>query len=114
MTVYYINIEKAEGTVRGRLNTETSELILADCNGVGRSDFRYTYESLYRTKAGQFWMEGEGGPMSGYARHSSDGTSTGGSGARLLTNEEAYDWARRKGLIDNENEAIFGIKVKEL
>lgn len=74
-----------------RYDTETAEEIVSYWNGLGTSDFRHVNESLYKTKSGKFFLAGEGGPMSKYARTCGDMTS-GGEDIIPLTPQEAQNW----------------------
>lgn len=48
-------------------NTETAKEIGFKAARVPQSDFSYWEETLYRTKAGKYFLHGEGGPMTRYA-----------------------------------------------
>ncbi len=67
-------------------NTETATLIHKWDNGIYGNDFRSCEESLYRTKNGNYFISGSGGPMSQYSE--SHGNSTSG-GSRLWTLDKA-------------------------
>lgn len=87
-------------------NTETAERVGCWGNGHYTNDFGYCSEDLYRTKSGNFFLHGEGGPLSKYAQ--SSGNST-GWGERIvpLTYEEAQAWAEKH--LDGDNYInIFG------
>ena len=73
-------------------DTENATKLHNYWNGLSSSDFRNYEESLYLTSNGRFFLSGEGGPMTKWAK--SDGnTSTGSSGIIPLTNELALEWA---------------------
>lgn len=75
-------------------------------NGHNTSDFRYCSEDLYLKRNGEFFLYGEGGPMSKYVkRHGSDV----GYGERIspLSYEEAQKWAE-KHLDADDYIAVFG------
>ena len=71
------------------------------------SDFNFFAETLYRTKAGKYFLHGEGGAMSKYAEYS--GANSWGSGEKIIpmTPEEAQQWAAEH-LDADEYDAIFG------
>jgi len=48
-------------------NTETSELLAENWNGVNRHDRNFLREEIYRTKNGRYFLFGEGGTASKYA-----------------------------------------------
>lgn len=75
--------------------------------GNGWSDFSYYEETLYRKKTGEFFLHGEGGPMTRYARSESGNTRTGGETIIPLTIDEAKAWAEEK-LEADKYEEIFG------
>lgn len=55
-------------TISGkRYNTETSRKI-GEASDKAPEDPRYTHETLYRTKSGNYFIHGEGGPESRYAQ----------------------------------------------
>ncbi len=72
-------------------NTETAEELASAHNGLNASDFDYCQESLYRTKKGVFFLAGDGGARTKYARRVSNGTCE-GSGIIPLLEEEALAW----------------------
>lgn len=71
-------------------NTDTSELIGQWTNGLW-SDFRYCSESLYKTKKGNYFLSGEGGPMSRYSQTNGN-TKIGGDDIIPLSIEESISW----------------------
>ena len=75
-------------------DTEKAEMIGGWSEGY-RSDFRYVHERLYVTKNGSFFLWGEGGAMSSWARTCPDGRSyCGGEGLRPMSREEAFKWCQ--------------------
>ena len=64
-------------------------------------------ETLYRKKTGEFFLHGEGGPMTKYAVAEGSNSWRGGSRIMPLTFKEAQEWAE-KHLDGDEYEAIFG------
>lgn len=80
--------------IDGKLyNTETATLCGSYSNGYSYNDFQFCAERLYRTKKGQFFLHGEGGPMSAYSE-SYGNMSCGGEGIRLLALDEAREWGQ--------------------
>jgi len=75
-------------------DTKTAEHVGEYSNNLGRGDFRYVSEDLYRTKKGTFFLAGEGGAMSKYAE-SNGNESYGSSNLNLLTEEEARVWCEQ-------------------
>ncbi len=92
-------------------NTETAEELASAHNGLNASDFDYVEESLYRTKKGAFFLGGDGGARSKYARRVGNGTCE-GSGIIPLTEDEALVWLEE----NHETELIeelFGDQIVE-
>ncbi len=79
--------------VIGGLRYDTTKAVeVADySNGLGGRDFRNVSEALYKTRSGRFFLAGEGGPMTKYARAYGDMTG-GGSGIIPMTPDEARGW----------------------
>lgn len=71
-------------------NTETAENIAVDTFGYA-NDFHYWVDRLYKTKNGRFFLQGEGGGLSHWARRHEDGSGY-GEGIRVLSVEEARTW----------------------
>lgn len=83
--------------VNGKVyNTETADHVASWDNGYYGNDFKRCEEDLYRTSKGSWFIVGEGGPMSKYARPVGNMTS-GGDGLAPLTDDEAYQWLEDKG-----------------
>lgn len=87
-------------------NTETAERLSGWSDGLGWRDFNHVEEELYRKKTGEYFLYGQGGPMSRYAVSEGNGWS---SGDRIMpmSYEEATKWAE-KHLDADEYEEIFG------
>lgn len=79
-----------------RYDTEKAELVGEARSDVGKGDFRWWKEGLYRTpRAHRFFLSGEGGPMSQWAKGLDDGSRTSGEGIRPLTEKDAQRWAEK-------------------
>jgi len=88
-------------TINGkRYDTEKAELI-AEFSRSNPSDFNYVSEKLYRTKIGNWFIAGEGGANSKYAKLSGN-SSWGSSDITAITNSEALEWLQEH----DENDAI--------
>ena len=89
-----------------RYDTETAHL----CGSDGYShegDFSYWYEELYRKNNGEFFLYGEGGPMSKYVVSVGQNEWSGGAKIIPLSVKSAQEWAEEH-LDGDEYEAIFG------
>ena len=87
-------------------NTDTATKVGEWWNGCSTSDFQYCEETLYRKRTGEYFLHGEGGPMSGYAK--SCGQNSWGYGEDIVpvTEMEAKEWAERKLNADEYIEAF--------
>lgn len=94
--------------IRGkRYNTETAKLVGTwEANEPENSDF-WEKEELYQKRSGEFFLIGQGGAQTQYARFSMDGESKPGIELRPIEPEEASDWAEEH-LTADEYEALFG------
>jgi hypothetical protein len=73
-------------------NTKTAECIGDWDNGCYGNDLDACEESLYKTKKGQFFVAGSGGPRSKYSQSSGSNSWSGGEGMALLSEAEALAW----------------------
>lgn len=72
-----------------------------------RGNFRHVREVLYRKRTGEFFLFGEGGPASRYAKQVDYSTWSGGSTITPLSYEDAANWAE-KHLDADEYQSLFG------
>ena len=72
-------------------NTETADLLAEKWNHLGRGDFYYCLEGLYKTKKGNYFLYGKGGAASKYAE-SNGKYSSDGSDILAYTEKEALEW----------------------
>ena len=89
-----------------RYDTSTAKLCGSDSYSNPR-DFHYWHEELYRKNTGEFFLYGEGGPMSRYAESCGQNGWTGGERIIPLSYESAGKWAEVHIDVD-EYERIFG------
>lgn len=90
-----------------RYDTSTARLIGEYSKAISSSDFSHFEESLYCKKTGEYFLAGEGGPMTKYARSSGQNEWSGGSEILPITADDAREWAE-KHLTAEEYEAEFG------
>lgn len=90
-----------------KYDTDTAECLGSDSYGGGCRDFHYWKEELYRKRTGEFFLYGEGGPMSRYAETIGANEWSGGSRIMPMTWDEARKWAEEH-LSADDYEGIFG------
>lgn len=94
--------------INGKMyNTETATVKGEYSNSYSVSDFKYFEETLYQKKTGEFFLYGEGGPLSPYKEVLGDSGATGGEKILPLSLDEAKKWAE-ENLTADEYIGIFG------
>lgn len=75
--------------INGKLyNTDTAREVADWSPDIAKSDFNYYHETLYRKRTGEYFIYGEGGPASKYAK-SAYGAWESGEDIIPLTQEQA-------------------------
>ncbi len=98
--------------INGKLyNTETATLVGEWCNNNSTNDFKYCEENLYRKCTGEYFLYGEGGPLSKYSKSYGDNSWGYGYAITPLSEEEAKQWAEDR-LSTDEYIAEFGEVVE--
>lgn len=93
--------------INGKMyNTETAKCVGAWHNGHYTTDIYYVSEDLYQKNNGEFFLYGEGGPMSRYSKRSGENWG-GGEDIIPLSYKEAQEWAEKR-LDADDYEKIFG------
>ena len=94
--------------INGKMyNTDTARKVATCEHGDGPRDFHYYCESLYCKRTGEYFLAGEGGPMTRYSRSTGQRSWSGGENIFPLTYEEAMEWAEREMDAD-DYQAEFG------
>ena len=88
-------------------DTETAKEVGSWCNAGSWRDFNHMEETLYKKKTGEFFIYGEGGPMTKYAQSIGQNEWSGGERIMPMSFSEAQKWAEDH-LDGEEYEAIFG------
>lgn len=88
-------------------DTSTATELAAYSSPGSWRDFSHYEETLYRKKTGEFFLHGEGGPMTRYAQATGVNSWSGGERIMPLSYKEAQEWAEEH-LDGDEYEAIFG------
>ncbi len=84
--------------INGRIYDTTTAVKVGSTYGGSEyvTDFTYWQETLYRTpRSRQYFLLGEGGPMTRYARRVGPNEWIGGERIIPLSEEEALRWAER-------------------
>ena len=95
--------------INGKLyDTETAKQVGTWSNNLSYRDFNNMSESLYRKRTGEFFLYGEGGPMTKYAQSTGQNSWSGGEMIIPLTIAAAREWAEQH-LTADEYAEIFGM-----
>lgn len=93
-------------------NTETAEHICTlECRYYP-GDFGYHDTGLYRTKKSTYFLHGTGGPMTMWAQPEGNTGRRGGSGLRVISADEAREYAEDAGL-EPEEMIAAGFEIEE-
>ena len=93
-------------------DTDTAIKIAEFSSPGGWSDFSHYEESLYRKKIGEYFLYGQGGPMTRYAVSAGLNSWSGGEKIIPLDYAAAQEWAQEH-LSGEEYERIFGAVVED-
>ncbi len=93
-------------------DTNTAKELGSYGNGGTWRDFGHWEETLYRKKTGEYFLHGEGGPMTRYAEAQGQNQWSGGERIMPMTYQEATQWAEEH-LSGDEYEEIFGAVVED-
>ena len=94
-----------------RYDTETATLI-GEYGYGSHGDFERIHEELYRTKTGNYFVAGTGGPKTRYSVQVEQNSWSGSSDIYPLTKDEALEWAQAH-LETEEVEAEFKDQVED-
>ena len=79
--------------INGKMyNTDTATCVGSDEYGNPR-DYRHWYEALYRKKSGEYFLYGEGGPLSQYRQDRGTNSWSGSESITPMDIDEARLWA---------------------
>lgn len=99
--------------INGRVYDTTKAKELGTYANAGNwRDFSHLEETLYRKKTGEYFLFGEGGPMTRYAEAEGQNSWSGGRRIMPMTYDEAREWAEEH-LEADEYEEIFGEIVED-
>ena len=91
-------------------DTSTAEEICYDGYSDSR-DFSHYCETLYRTKKGQYFIHGYGGPMSQYAESIGNNTTSGSDRLWLVDEARARDFCEKHDV--EKALEIWGNEIEE-
>lgn len=89
-----------------KYDTDTARKLASYGNGLLPNDFRCIEESLYQKKTGEYFLYGEGGPMTKYAVSCGNNSTTGSSMITPISEAEARAWVEEHA--NDLYEEIFG------
>ena len=93
--------------INGKMyNTDTAKEIGGWWNGLSTRDFNHRIETLYLKKTGEYFLHGQGGPLTSYSR-SIGNSRYGGEKIIPISEKEARAWAENN-LSTDEYIAAFG------
>ena len=90
-----------------RYDTETAAKLAIDYSEKSKTDFSYWQETLYQKKTGEYFLHGEGGPMTKYSVWIGENTFCGGEKIIPLTLDQARAWGENHMTVDEYTD-IFG------
>ena len=95
--------------INGKLyDTDTAKEVGSWANAGGWRDFHHLEETLYRKRTGEYFLLGDGGPATKYARRTEQNMWSGGSQIIPLSPETAREWAEEHLSADDYAE-LFGM-----
>ena len=94
-----------------RYDTETATLI-GEYGSGSHGDFERIHEGLYRTKTGNYFVAGSGGPKTRYSVQVEQNCWSGSSDIYPLKQDEALEWAQAH-LEPEEVEAEFASMIAD-
>lgn len=93
--------------ISGRLYDTSTAKLMGEYQYSYPNDFHWYREELYQKKTGEYFLYGEGGPLSEYRETVSLNQWSGGEAIKPLSYQEAQHWAEEH-LDGDEYESIFG------
>jgi hypothetical protein len=93
--------------IKGKLYSTETATCIGSYEYSNPRDFHYLREELYRKNNGEFFLCGEGGPLSKYREQVDSGGWTSGEAIIPLTIEEAKAWCENHLSADSYIE-LFG------
>jgi hypothetical protein len=102
-----------KAVIEGKRYDTTTAMKIGSGGGMAYpGDFHYIYEALYITPRGNFFLAGEGGPLSRYGRPAHGGGTCGGEGIVPVTKEEALLWCESQ-LPTDQYEEFFPDMIED-
>ena len=120
MAIYYeCRKNKLKGGVKMReMDRDVLELVyaaelIAEHEFGDPENFDYTFEALYKTPSGNYFIFGEGGPLTFYAKRVGPTTKTGGWDIIPLSAETALEWCEDHEVDPGIMEKEFGNLIRK-
>ena len=79
--------------IDGRKYSTTTATFIGDSSYSHYGDLAWCTEELYIKKTGEFFLYGEGGPMSGYCEYRGNNEYGGSAKIIPMSEDEAREWA---------------------
>ena len=99
--------------INGKMyDTEKAECIASSSYGFP-GDFSHSFEAIYKTKKGNYFFYGEGGPLSSYAVSVGTNETGGSERIKVMTKEEALEWIEDNQLMNDKIESEFADLIEE-
>jgi hypothetical protein len=104
--------------INGKRYDTSKAVEVGEYNNIGEgadsvTDFKFWSATLYRTpRSGQYFLHGEGGPMSRFSQSAGQNSWTGGSDIIPMTKQEAMEWAEQY-LSPSKTEAEFSDLIED-
>lgn len=83
-----------------KYDTDTAQQIAEYSNMTDVRDFHYTCETLYRKRTGEYFIYGEGGPMTQYAESRGQNLWSGGQSISPVDYDTAREWMEGHASVD--------------
>lgn len=99
--------------IEGKVYDTEKAIMVAEAEFGVSGDFRHWHEALYKTAKGNYFLYGEGGPMTKYARDLGNNTTGGSSAITPLSRQEALRWCEEHDVDAEVIEKEFGDMVEE-
>lgn len=94
--------------IGGKIYDTTTAQVVCDISpaGYSNSDFEWEDTALYKSPAGQFFIAGAGNARTRWAKEIGNSSTSGGSGVKLVSTDEACKLCETHGRVSDYIEAF--------